>query len=290
MQSDAGCAKEIGWRDLVAEVVRTKWLIVLLVVLGGVSGIVTAVARAKWYEARIVVVPAEDSGGGGLGALGGLASQFSGLASIAGLALGEGGKSAEIIAVLQSELMTSRFIEKNDLLPVLFSNKWDATTQKWKDDDVDNVPTLWSGNRYFARKVRDVSQDAKTGLVTLTIRWKDPKLAALWANELVAQTNEYLRAKALAESERSVEYLTSQAEQARVVEARRAMNALLEQEINKAMIAQGREEYALRVVDPAVPPEKSANAGKVMLGALFGVLGGILALAFVFVRVIVRSI
>lgn len=288
MQSDAVCAKEIGWRELVAEILRAKWLIAILVILGGVSGIVTAVVRAKWYEARVVVIPADDSGGG-LGALGGLASQFSGLASIAGLALGEGGKSAEVIAVLQSELMTSRFIEKNDLLPVLFSDKWDAASQKWKEDDADKIPTLWGGNRYFARKVRDVSQDAKTGLVTLTIRWKDPKQAALWANELVAQTNEYLRAKALAESERSVEYLTAQAEQARVVEARRAMNSLLEQEINKAMIAQGREEYALRVVDPAVAPEKSANAGKVTLGALFGVLGGILALAFVFVRVIVRS-
>ena len=64
----------------------------------------------------------------------------------------------------------------------MFPGKWDAEKKKWKDRN--DVPTDWEAFRMFDKNIRLVSVDRKSGLVTLTIDWKDPALAAAWANSL----------------------------------------------------------------------------------------------------------
>ena len=44
-----------------------------------------------------------------------------------------------------------------------------------------------------------VDEDKKSGLITLSITWKDPQVAANWANDLVKQLNEQLREQAIDE-------------------------------------------------------------------------------------------
>jgi len=114
--------------------------------------------------------------------------------------------------------------------------------------------------------------DTKTGLVTLGISWKDPKLAAKWANDLVRMTNDYERDRALAESERNIRYLTEQAAKTDQVGIRETIYSLLESEFSKAMLAKGNEEFSFKIIDPATVPEKPTFPNRTvwMLGALFG--------------------
>ena len=202
-------------------------------------------------------------------------SQLGGLASLAGLSVSAGGPKAEALATLQSEALTQRYIQEHDLLPLLFSDKWDAQQGQWKVSSQTKVPTLWKGNEYFARRVREVIENTKTGLVTLTVTWTDPKLASDWANGLVALTNRYLRDKAIRETEQNISYLNDQAAKTTVVGLREAIYSLMESEIKQQMLARGRDEYALRVIDPAVPPEKPSFP-KPLLWTVGGFLGGAL--------------
>jgi uncharacterized protein involved in exopolysaccharide biosynthesis len=142
---------------------------------------------------------------------------------------------------------------------VLFSSKWDAVNKKWKDTNPSKVPTLWQGNQYFKKSVRNVTTDAKSGLVTVTIKWKDANVAAKWANDLIRMTNAYLRAKAIHESDVNMAYLNDQALKTDIVTVRQGIYSMLEDEINKAMMAKGTEEFALKVIDPAVAPEKPSS-------------------------------
>jgi uncharacterized protein involved in exopolysaccharide biosynthesis len=68
-----------------------------------------------------------------------------------------------------------------------------------------------------------------------------------------------------------------------VVELRQALYTLIETEIKKVMIAQGSEEYAFKVIDPArVAEEKSSprRALITLVGAFAGLmLGIVIALA-----------
>jgi hypothetical protein len=117
----------------------------------------------------------------------------------------------------------------------------------------------------FAKGVRGITENAKTGLVTMTISWKDPVQAAAWANGLVKLTNDYLRDKAIARSERNIQYLTSQAAKANALELRAAIFELLQNEIKTEMVSRGNDEYALKVIDPAAVPEKQASPQPVLL-------------------------
>jgi uncharacterized protein involved in exopolysaccharide biosynthesis len=264
-----------------------RWLILAVTILFTTASAAAAWLIPKQYEASIIVSPVSSASGSQLGGggLGSVTSQIGGLASLAGISLGgENSKRSEYIAVLQSEALTERYIQENKLLPVLFENKWDATKSAWKTHDPDKMPTLWKANRYFKKNVRDLAINTKTGLVTLTITWKDPKLAAKWANDLVSIANDYLRDKAIHEAQRNIAYLNEEAAKTNIVEAKQAIYTLMKTEISREMIARGSEEYAFRIIDPATQPEKPSFPIKIAFVVL-GFAGGlILSTVFVYVR------
>jgi uncharacterized protein involved in exopolysaccharide biosynthesis len=264
---------EITFRDLLKDIWASRVLLCGLIAACTLGFVAIGFMVDREYEASTVLLPVTDDNTGRGGGLSALASQYGGLASLAGINLlgSASGKKDEAIAVLQSELLTERYIRDNNLLPVLFANNWDSGAQKWRPTDPKKIPTLWKANREF-KKIRSVLDDKKSNMVFLKITWKDPQQAAKWANDLVKIANSYLRDKAIQEAERNISYLNEQAAKASMLEAQKSIYSLLETEINKEMLARGREEYALKVVDPAFVPEKPSSAGPALLGLLgFGV-------------------
>lgn len=210
--------------------------------------------RPKMYTASVEMAVARHTGG--KSELGALASQIGGLGSGNGLSLSSGGtRKWESIAILESETLTQEFIQRQNLLPVLYPNKWDASKQQWKSLSPMEVPTLWEAYRYFNGKIRSVAVDPKTGLVTLTIYWRNPREAAAWANDLVGMANDYLRNRAIQESMREIAYLKGEAKRTTSVEVRHAIFEVLTAQINRAVLAQGERQYAFKILDRAFAPE-----------------------------------
>jgi uncharacterized protein involved in exopolysaccharide biosynthesis len=247
---------EVKLKEVFGVLWRGKLLIILVTLATTLAAVAATIVLPRKYQVTVIMLPASDDSGGR--SLGGAASAMLsqvGLGSLAGLGGAGGSRKVEAVALLQSQALTRRFVEENNLLPVLFAKKWDAARGRWKSDDPQYVPTLWAANKYFER-IRTVEDNKATGLVTLRISWKDPQVAAKWANSLITMTNEYLRNKSIQESERNIAYLNDQASKTGVIEVQRAIYSLLEGEIKKVMLARGSDEYALRVVDPALPPDK----------------------------------
>lgn len=277
---------EFSLKEVLDVLLARKWAILVVTVLMGAAGVAVATYLPKKYQAIIVISPVSSSSNGGqaAGALGSLASQFGGLASLAGITASGDSKKTESIAVLQSEALTERYIRENNLLPILFSKQWDTGNSRWKTDDEKNKPTLWKGNQLFKKSVRLIASDLKSGLVTMTITWTDPATAAKWANGLVDLTNSYLRDKEIAESERNIAYLNSEAAKTTIVEARLAIFSILQNELNKVMLARGNEEFAFKIIDPAVAPEKHSSPLRTnwLIGGL--ILGLFLSSAVILTR------
>jgi uncharacterized protein involved in exopolysaccharide biosynthesis len=266
---------EISLTSLLHLFASNKWLIIFITIACGACAVAGAFLMPPSYKVNVTLLPVSDSTSGQLtGGLGGVASQFGGLASLAGISLQNDSKKSESVAVLQSEAMTERYISDNHLLPILFASKWDSTHKTWTTSDPKKTPTLWKANEFFKRTVRSVATDAKTGLVTLTIEWKDPVLAAAWANGLVHYTNEYMRARALEESERNITYLTQAAGGTDIAGVKQAVYTILQTEISRQMLARGTTEYAFKVLDAAVPPERPSSPVKA-LWLFMGLLGGL---------------
>ncbi len=269
----------LSLRDLIGELWRARLVVGCVIAVFTASGITWGLVADKQYEASTVVSPVlEENSTSRLGGLGALAAQYGGLAAMAGITLPGAGKKEEAVAVLQSELLTTNYIRDNNLLPVLFWKDWNPATHRWTTTDPEKMPTLWKANQFFKKHVRKIAEDRKSGLVTLTIQWKDPHVAAQWANGLVKMTNDYLRAKAIREAELNIDYLNEQAKKTTIVEAQRAIYSLMQNELNTEMIARGREEYALKVIDPAFAPEKASSFGPRRLGAFGFALGAFLAI------------
>lgn len=260
---------ELWWQSRLMVIVVTA----ICTLLAGGVGLVLP----KKYEALIVISPVSTTAGSGQGGGGisSMLSEFGGLASLAGLSVGGDSRKAEFVTVLQSALLTTTYIKNNNLLPVLFYKQWDTQNQRWKPLPADKMPTLWKANEFFRKKVRKINTDSKTGIVTMGVTWTDPQLAADWANGLVKMANEYLRNKAIALSDRNIAYLNEQAAKTDLVGARQAISSLLQTEINKQMLARGNEEYAFKVLDPAMPPERPTTPPPLLL-VLGGLLGGLM--------------
>lgn len=276
--SDAMFAQQAE-TDLVALATRI-WQGRLVVI--SVAAIVTVLAVAyalladQWYRARVVLVPSDVKSMRGMsGALGSLGA-VGGLASLAGITLGAD-DNAEPLAVLTSRDFTRDFITDLNLLPVLFADDWDAAAGRWKDADPDDWPDMYDAIKLFDEDVRYVKEDKKTKLITLSIEWKDRKLAADWANLLVRRLNERMRQRALKEAESHIAYLKQELATADVVPLQQSIGRVLESELQTAMLARVSEEFAFRVVDSADPPKWRAwpkRTQVVVLGAILGVLIG----------------
>jgi capsular polysaccharide biosynthesis protein len=267
---------EISLKEVVYLLQRRKWRVTLVTVLFAALAAVASWLVPDTYRATIIVSAVTNTPGSGAGGgLGSMVSQFSGLASLAGLAIGGDSKKYESVAVLQSEALTEGYIRDNDLLPVLYPKLWDAAGKRWKVSDPQKIPTVWKATQRFKRSIANVSTDTKTGLVTLTVTWKDAHQAAKWANDLVSKTNDYLRGKAIVESDRNIAYLNSEVVKTDVVGVKTAIFSVLQNEISKEMLARGSDEYALKVVDPAVAPEDPYSP-KPVVWTLMGFFSGLL--------------
>jgi uncharacterized protein involved in exopolysaccharide biosynthesis len=264
----------INWREYWQVLIEHRKLIGIITVASTLLATAVAFLMTPIYRAEVLLAPVSEERAGTLSSL---AGQFGDLAALAGVNFGTNkDKSAESIAALKSRSLSVAFIEKENLKPILFPRKWSAENKKWKDQD--DVPTDWEAFEIFDKDIRAVSVDKKTGLVTLAIEWKDPTLAAKWANALVRQVNTRLRNEAIEEAEKSTAYLEKQLASTSSVEIQQAIYRLVEAQAKKKMVANAREEYAFTVIDPAVQPERIARPKRVLIsivGLLIGCMAGV---------------
>lgn len=270
---------ELDLFELLATLWAGRWVIALITGAFTCAGIAYALLATQWYESKVVLVRVDNKSlPSGLAQIGALAS----LAGVANIGGESGGQMP--VAVLKSRDLARDFIEQQRLLPVLYAEKWDAEANTWKSTDPDKQPDLRDAVKYFDETVRAVSEDAKTGLVTLSITWKDPNESARWATLLVAQVNQRLREQALQESQHNIEYLTDSLAATNVASLQQAIGRVLESEMQKLLLARGREEFAFRTVDSAAPPKDRIKPRRTIIAVFSLMLGAVLSVFIVWLR------
>lgn len=262
--------------DIWHAIVQFKWLVALITIAGVAVGVAATLVITPKYQADVLASPAEESKGGGLASLTG---SFGGVAELAGLSVGTGGGAREsAIAYLKSRAFIEDFIKEKNLLPILYSDRWNADKRKWIIDDPKKVPSLWSAYRLFSLQILTVAVDKKSGLITLSVVWKDRDQAVDWANDLIRRANAKLRQKAISEAELSLGYLEKELQKTSVVEVQQAIFRVMESQIKTKMMANVQEQYAFNIIDPAALMDEGAyvKPNRLMLLVLGFVGGGLL--------------
>ncbi len=163
-------------RERMAARVRRLWEARGLLVRIGLWGLALATAVAflipKRYEVKARLMPPDASSAGALaGAAAAVLGQTAGpLAGLASSALGIKSTGALFVGILQSQTVQDAVIRKFDLQRVY------------------HVRYLEDARKELAAHT-DVSEDVKSGIVTLTVTDRDPHRAAAMAEEYISQLN-----------------------------------------------------------------------------------------------------
>jgi len=282
---------EIDLLELLRVLFNHKFSILLCTLVFGVGAFVIAITTPNTYQADVLV---SSSQGGGMGSS--LASQYGGLAAIAGIDLGSGDTGLEsALALLKSRKFIISFINEENLKPVLFPDVWDPEAKVWftpapgmisriknalasdADDEIlDPKPSDLRAYESFS-EIMTVSEDKKSGLVTIKVDSEDPVMAANWASKVVIRLNAYLKNEAISQSDQNIRYLEQEIVDTPLVEFKTALYELIETEAKSKMFANVQKEYALKVIDPAVVPEEPIKPKRsliLILGVLLGFMVG----------------
>jgi len=246
-----GPEEEVDLKAYLRILLGRRWFIAGFVTVCTLAAVVVSLLLTPVYKASALIAPVHPESTGGISSL---VSQFGGLASLAGVNPAPSDDTDERIAILTSRAFTTGLVKDNDLLPELFPDQWDPARKAWKVPP-EEVPTAWDAFRRF-QDIRTVSTDPKTGLVTLSIEWGDPQLAARWVQLHIDAVNRHVQAEAIREAEDSIAYLMQQVERTPNVELRQTLYDLVEAQTKKAMLARVREDYAFKVIDPPVAPDR----------------------------------
>ena len=294
---------EIDLRELFSALWQGKWIIIVTTFLFSVASVFYALSLPDIYKSEVTLAPvSEDSGLKIPGQLGGLAA----LAGVNLGGMGGGDKTGLALEILKSRDFIGRFIEQNDLyLPIMAAEGWSRSenklllnpkiyneqTQQWVRKV--NVPfqpkpsTLETIEEF--KKLFSVSQDKTSGMVKLSVEHFSPYLAKSWADSLVKAINEEMRTRELTEAERSIAYLNQQIAQTNLADVRTMLFSLIEEQTKTLMLANVREEYVFKTVDPAVVAEKKSKPARALICILAAMLGFMLSALIVLVRYFSRK-
>lgn len=249
------------------------WIIGIAAIFGA-TGAAYSLLATPIYESKVTLASVQKPTSSGAGSL---LAQFAPIAGIAGISA-----SPQVpVATLKSVQFAEDFITRRELMPILL----DGLEQGPGSEAAD----IRDAVRVFMESVLKVNEDPQSGLITLSIQWQDPQVAAQWANALVQDINDSLRDRALAEAERNVAYLKAELPVTTSVTVQQSIGRLLDQELQTVMLAKGNPEFAFKVIDPAKVPKNRSSPKRAQMTVLSTLAGGFLGLLVVFFRRAIRS-
>lgn len=290
---------EIDLKELFSAIWSGKLTIIITTVVAAIIAVMFALSQPDIYKAEALLSPVSNDSGG----MGGLASQFGGLASLAGVSLGGGSadKTTMGIEVLQSRQFFAQFMTDNDVLvPLMASKNWESSTNRLVIDpeiyDVEtnawvreakaprqSQPSVQEAHEKF-KEIIAVSQDKETGFVTLSIEHYSPFVAKKWVDTLIVAINETIREQEVAQAERSISYLKQQIQTTQLAELQVGFFELIQSQTETIMLANASPEYLFKTLDPAVVPELKAKPKRALIAVLGTLLGGMFGVLIVLVR------
>ena len=297
MQNNKIAYDEINLRELFSIIWRGKWTVIITTVLFTLVSIVYAINQPNIYKSEALLAPSSENSDMKI------PGQLGGLAALAGVNVGGAGEKVTLaLEIIKSRKFISYFIEQHNLLvPLMASEGWDrANNELIIDQDLYDSksgkwvrevkapykakPSLLEAHEEFIKLVT-ISKDKDSGMVTLSFEHSSPYLAKVIVELLVQGINNEIRQRELREAQSSIDYLTKQINETNIADVRSMLFSLIEEQTKTVMLANVRDEYVFKTVDPAVVAEKKLRPSRVMWILMASITGFLLSVLIVVFRV-----
>ena len=290
---------EINFLELIQLLWTNKKLILIITTIFGVASILIALSLPNKYTSEILLTPAISSSQGST-----IIDQIGGFAPLAGIELpdGEASKTDIALEVLSSRNFISNFINKRDILiPLMAAKDWEPTLNELViDEDIYDVntkkwtrevkypytpePSYQEALEYWHKNTFALSRDKDKGFVKLSITHYSPFIASDWVTWLVEDINNHMRKIDIDESTKSLEYLYQELERVNYDELNTLLYSLIEEDIKVLSIANTKDEYIFKTIDPAIVPQEKSAPSRALICIAITFLGGMMVCLFILFR------
>ena len=272
---------EIDLLELAKTIWNGKKLIICIVLICTIGTAVMSLFMRNIYTAKAVLKPVTQTQTGGR--ISSLMNQFGGLgslASLAGIGMPSSASSIEIVNLLKSNILKKEIIENNNLLPVLFPQQWDKKNNKWKEPGISlnplalvaellsdqpktskkepGVPDTWAGIRRLDGIVT-INYNLKDDIITISADYYNPEIAAQIINYFIITLTDHMSSEAKRIANTNKEYLENQLKETKDPIVQQKIYSLIADKIETTMMAEVKEGFAFKVLDPPMAPDKKSK-------------------------------
>jgi uncharacterized protein involved in exopolysaccharide biosynthesis len=290
---------EIDLRELFSVLWASRILLVIVSLAFTATSVICALVTPNQYQATALLAPAQQNSGGLSSAL----SQFGGLASLAGIDIGgnQDGDTRIALEVMQSRSFIEQFIKQSGIMvEVMAAKGWNSNNKRLVlDKDIydpqsrqwmrsppsgrEATPSLWEAYKVFS-EILQVSQDKKTGLVSVSIEYYSPYLAQQWLENYILAINLYLQQRKLKRIDKNIGYLDEQIAATSVAEMREIFFTLIQEQVKSKMLVEASPDYAFTAVGEVMLPEEKSQPKRALIVVLGSLLGAMLSICLVLFR------
>lgn len=292
---------EIDLRKLFYILWEGKWTIVSVTTFISILGVIYSLLLPNIYESKTLLVPVNPSSGIS-SSLGGFNSSLAGFAGLGLPQTSSKDNSAKALKKISSLSFFENNIMTNIHLPDLMAAKsWNSATNTIAfDENIYNIntntwirevsypmqqkPTAQESFKVFKSKHLTISQDKKTGFITLSIKHLSPFTAKQWAELVVNEVNNFYRKKDKLESEKAVSYLNQQILKTDLSEIKQVLAQLLQEETKKLVLVEANQFYVFDYVDPPAVMELKSEPQRAIICIFIALFGGMLSIILVLVK------
>lgn len=270
---------------------RGKWLFVAVTAIFAICSVLYALRLPDIYKSEVLLSPVNEQFDGKM------SGQLGGLAALAGIsAMGAGDeKVALAIQVLKSREFLRKLLDKYQFKAELMAVKgWEQHSNSLLyDESIYNYadklwvrqvklpyqpePSLQETHKAFLESLV-VSEDSKAGFITIAVEHYSPYFAQYLNQLLISELNQDMRQRDITDAEKSIAFLQREAQSTNLNDLRTSLYDMMQDQMQKLMLANVRDEYIFTVVDPAVIPEQKSRPRRALIVIFMTMLGGFVTL------------
>lgn len=286
--------------SVVREFWKSKVLLLSFTIFCSICGFLYANSQPDIYTSSTTLAPSSSENDS---ALNSITSQFGGLASLAGVNLGQSTSNNIDLAIeiLKSRRFINDFVEKHKIqVELVAAIDWNRSNNKLKMDDslysvssqkwirVSNSlktsdPTPIEIHTAFS-KILNIKRSQETGFIDISISHYSPFIAQEWLKLLIEEINSYMKLKDQTEANRSVSYLENQLDVTKLTDFRVMLYKMLDEQTKVLMFSNIKDEYIFETIDPPSLPEAKSNPNRVFITILFVFFGLLTSIVYSIVR------
>lgn len=271
--------QDVDLLNYVYAVFDAKWFILLIALTCGGLGMLYAKTLPETYQAVVRVDVVDTSDPGGVRPDSRQIQESIGMLEYDFLKKTKKENYVQkVLAHLRSKQFTRRFLDNHNVYPYIFPDQWDNDSASWSDDFMLDKGLA---QKIFRESVVEIVHAPETDIVAVRMVNRDPTVAAELANLYVREFNEYMREQALARVAKKFKYLQEALGAGGATEIQKMLFRLMEAQTAVAMLANGRSDYILEVLDPAVRPYARHRPDRKLISILAGLAGLLLSVSLV---------